>query len=169
MDLTKISASDFSRIQSLLTRKGKLLEDVRSIDAELASIQTGQPAPSKPGRKPDRKPGRPQGVPKAAAAKADKPKAKVKGKAVKRGKRGAVKDSIIATLKAAGPAGLTAREVADILKAKPINIATWFSSTGKTISQIKAGPNGKRIWVDDGSAATAAPEAPAETAPSPAS
>lgn len=167
MDLTKISASDFSRIQSLLTRKGKLLEDVRSIDAELAAIQTGQPATSKPGQKPGRKPGRPPGRPKAAAAKAEKPRAKAKP--AKRGKRGAVKDSIISTLKAAGPAGLTAREVADILKAKPINIATWFSSTGKTISQIKPGPNGKRIWMDDGSTATAGPAAPAEAEPAPAS
>lgn len=157
MDLTKISASEFTRIQSLLTRKGKLLEDLRSIDAELASIQAGEAAPSKPGRKPGRPPGRPPGKPSKAAAKATKPKAKP----AKRGKRGAVKDSIIATLKAAGPSGLTAREVADILKAKTINIATWFSSTGKTIPQIKAGPNGKRIWVDDAPATTeaAAPDA----------
>jgi hypothetical protein len=162
MDLTKISASEFGRIQALLQRKGKLQDEIRSIDSELASIQSGTPAASKPGRKPGRAPGRP----KKSAPKAPAPKAK--SKPGKRGKRGAVKDSIIKILKAAGPEGLTAREVADELKAKPINIATWFSSTGKLISQIKAGANGKRVWVE-GTAPAEAPAAPAETAEAPAS
>lgn len=148
MDLTKISASDFVRIQSLLQRKGKLQDEIRSIDAELAAIQAGE----KPAVKRGRKPGRPA----KAAPKAEKPKSKGR-----RGKRGAVKDSIMNLLKSAGPEGLTAREVADKLGAKPINISTWFSSTGRQFSQIKSGPNGKRIWVESASA-------PAEPAPEPA-
>lgn len=151
MDLTKISASDFVRIQSLLQKKGKLQDEIRSIDAELSAIQTGE----KPAAKRGRKPGRPA----KAAPKAEKPKSKGK-----RGKRGAVKDSIIQLLKAAGPGGLTAREVATELGAKPINISTWFSSTGRQFPQIQSGPNGKRIWVEGAAPEAAAGAAPAEAA-----
>lgn len=145
MDLTKITASDFVRIQALLQKKGKLQDDIRSIDAELAAIQSGEKPAVRRGRKPGRQ------------SKAEQPKAKAKAKGGKRGKRGAVKESIISLLKEAGPSGLTAREVADKLKAKPINISTWFSSTGKQIPQIKSGPDGKRIWVEAVEAVEAAP------------
>lgn len=154
MDLTKISASEFTRIQGLLQKKGKLQDEIRSIDAELTAIQTGAAPAATRGRKPGR--------PAKPAPKPEKAKAKAKAKG---GKRGAVKDAIIGLLKAAGPEGLTAREVADKLGAKPINISTWFSSTGKQIPQIRSAANGKRVW--DEAAAAAAPEAPAEPASEP--
>lgn len=150
MDLTKISASQFARIQGLLQKKGRLIDEIQAIDSELTSIQSGGAPVAKRGRKPGR--------PAKAVGKVEK--AKSKGS-----KRGAVKESIIQLLKGAGPEGLTAREVADQLKAKPINISTWFSSTGKQIPQIKSGPNGKRIWVED--AAPSAPSTSTEAAPSP--
>ena len=58
-------------------------------------------------------------------------------------KRGALKETIISTLKAAGKEGLKVREIADIIGAKPVNIHAWFNSTGKKVEGIKKLKTGK--------------------------
>ena len=83
MNLASISAKDFLKIAKLLKTKDALLADLADIDAELSAFGTGE---SKGARR-----GRP------AAAKAKAPKAP-------RAARGALKETIITLLKAAGPA-----------------------------------------------------------------
>jgi len=144
MNLTQIASADLKRVVTLVEQKETLLAQVAQLNAELASFQAGESAapaaPAAPARgKPGRKPGRP------AKAKA--------------GARGALKAAISALLQGAGASGLTVKEIAATLKAKPGNVHVWFSSTGKTIKEIKKLAPGTYGW-----AGTAA-KAPATKAP----
>jgi hypothetical protein len=57
-----------------------------------------------------------------------------------------MKAAITALLTAAGAAGLSVREMAARLNTKPGNVHVWFSSTGRTVKEIrKLGP-GKYGW-----------------------
>ena len=114
----------------MVEQKETLLAQVAQIDAGLARFQADEPvAPAAPARgKPGRKPGRP------ATAQAQV------------GARGARKNAIVGLLQGAGAAGLTVQAIAATLQAKPGNVHVWFSSTGKTVKEIrKLGP-GKYGW-----------------------
>jgi transposase-like protein len=140
MNLTQIASADLKRVVTLVEQKETLLAQVAQLNAELASFQAGESvAPAAPVKaKPGRKPGRP------AKAKA--------------GARGALKAAIVALLQGAGAAGLTVQAIAATLKAKPGNVHVWFSSTGKTIKEIRKLAPGTYGWTG-----TAAP-APAPAA-----
>jgi hypothetical protein len=129
MNLTQIASADLKRVVALVEQKETLLAQVAQLEAELAGFQSGEPvAPATPAKgKPGRKPGRP--------AKA------------RTGARGALKAAIIELLTGAGASGLTVQELAAKLKAKPGNVHVWFSSTGKTIKQVKKLGPGKYGWV----------------------
>jgi len=144
MNLTQIASADLKRVITLVEQKETLLAQVTKIDADLASFQSGEPvAPAAPARgKPGRKAGRP------AKAKA--------------GGRGAMKAAIIELLQGAGASGLTVKELAAKLKAKPGNVHVWFSSTGKTIKEIKKLAPGKYGWAG-AAAPVATPAAAAKT------
>jgi hypothetical protein len=122
MNWTRIAAADLNRIIGLVEQKEALQAQVVEIDAELANFQPGAPAAparDKPGRQPENK----------LAAK------------------GALKAAIVELLKGAGKPGLTVREIATQLQAKPGNVHVWFSSTGKKVGEInKVGP-GTYAWV----------------------
>ncbi len=128
MDLTQIASADLKRVVALVEQKETLLAQVAQLEAELAGFQSGEPvAPATPAKgKPGRKPGLP--------AKA------------RTGARGALKAAIIELLTGAGASGLTVQELAAKLKAKPGNVHVWFSSTGKTIKQVKKLGPGKYGW-----------------------
>ena len=64
----------------------------------------------------------------------------------KRQKRGQLKESIVALLKGAGKGGLAVKDIASRLKVKPVNVHTWFATTGKKIAEIR-NVNGQRVWV----------------------
>jgi len=59
-------------------------------------------------------------------------------KTVKRGKRGAVKELILAGLKEAGEAGIAVKHLAAKLAIKPQNIHVWIHTTGKKNGLIEA-------------------------------
>ncbi len=141
MNLTQIASADLKRVVTLVEQKETLLAQVAKLDAELASFESGKPAaPVAPAKgKPGRKPGRP--------AKA------------KTGGRGAMKAAIVQLLTAAGASGLSVQDIAAKLKAKPGNVHVWFSSTGKTVKEIKKLAPGKFGW--SGTAIPAAAAAPA--------
>jgi hypothetical protein len=128
MNLTQITSADLKRIVTLLEQKETLRAQIAQLDAELAGFHSGEPATpaapaaGKPGRTPDR----------PAIAKT--------------GGRGAMKAAIIELLTAAGTAGLSVQEIAARLKAKPGNIHVWFSSTGRTVKEIKKLGPGKYGW-----------------------
>jgi len=72
-------------------------------------------------------------------------KAKGGDKSAKRGKRGALKESILAALKAAAASGLSAKELSSRLGVKNQNIHVWFSSTGKGVKGLKK--SGAGTWI----------------------
>ena len=129
MNFTQIASADLKRVITLVEQKETLLAQVAKLNAELAGFQSGEPVvPAAPAKgKPGRKPGRP--------AKA------------KTGVRGAMKAAIIELLTAAGASGLTVKEIASKLKAKPGNVHVWFSSTGKTVKEIKKIAPATYAWV----------------------
>ncbi len=56
----------------------------------------------------------------------------------KRGRRGAVKELILAGLKEAGEAGIAVKHLAAKLAIKPQNLHVWFHTTGKKTGLVKA-------------------------------
>lgn len=55
----------------------------------------------------------------------------------KRAKPGQFKDSVIATVKAAGKAGINVKDIARKLGLDPQRIYVWFNATGKKVKSIK--------------------------------
>ncbi len=58
-----------------------------------------------------------------------------------------MKAAIIELLEGAGGSGLTVKEIAAKLNAKPGNVHVWFSSTGKTVKEIKKVKPATYAWV----------------------
>jgi hypothetical protein len=52
-------------------------------------------------------------------------------------RRAALKDGLLKALQAAGKEGLSVKELAASLKAKPASVSVWFYTTGKKIKGIK--------------------------------
>jgi hypothetical protein len=73
-------------------------------------------------------------VAKAASPAKGKPGRK---RAARAGRRGALKEQILAILKSAGPGGIKTSEIAQKIGANPKNVAIWFSTTGKKTPGIK--------------------------------
>ena len=122
MNWTHIAIADLNRIVELVEQKEALQAQVAKINAELASFQPGEPAApaqDKPGRQPQ----------------------------VKLAAKGALKTAIIELLKGAGKSGLTVKEIAAQLEAKPGNIHVWFLSTGKRVKEINKVGLGQYAWV----------------------
>jgi len=66
-----------------------------------------------------------------------KPVAPVKRGAGKRAKPGQFKDSVLATVKAAGKAGISVKDIARKLGLNPQRIYVWFNATGSKVKAIK--------------------------------
>ena len=65
-------------------------------------------------------------------------KSAAKKRGPRRGRRrAALKDDLLRKLQAAGKEGLTVKELANALKAKPASVSVWFYTTGKKIKGIK--------------------------------
>lgn len=80
----------------------------------------------------------PAPAPAAKPAPVNKPAAPVaKRPAGKRAKPGQFKDSVIATVKAAGKAGVNVKDIARKLGLDPQRIYVWFNATGKKVKSIK--------------------------------
>ncbi len=147
MDPTQITSADVKQMARLVEQREALQAEVAEINAELGSFQPGEPvAPAAPAKgKPGRKPGQ--------AVKA------------KTGGRGAIKAAITELLTAAGESGLSVQDIAAKLEVKPGNVHAWFSSTGKTVKEIRKLAPGKFGW--SGTAVPVAAPAPAAKTESP--
>ena len=65
------------------------------------------------------------------------------------GKRGALKESIIAELKSAGESGISIKELSEKLNVKSANLHAWFGSTGKKLEGLsKIGPAKYRLAIE---------------------
>jgi len=135
--------------------KSALYKQVAALDARISALGTGKSvaAPKAVAAKaPGKRRGRPPGVkvakapkapkaPKAAKVKAPKapkaPKVPAPAKAAKTGsKRGALKGDILKLLAAAGPEGVSVKDISSALGVKNQNVHVWFSTTGKKMPEI---------------------------------
>lgn len=64
-------------------------------------------------------------------------KAKAASRTETRGRRGALKEQIIAELEKAGEKGISVRDLADRLGTKPANLHTWFSTNSSRVPGLK--------------------------------
>jgi hypothetical protein len=122
MDISKLSSAQLARAIRLVKVKETLEAKLQKVVSELGSLEGTAPVrrgrkPGRPKKTAGRKPGRPPGRP------------------ARRGKR--LKESLLKTLKGAGAAGITVKELAAKLKVKPNNVFSWFYTTGKKVSGIK--------------------------------
>jgi hypothetical protein len=107
MSLSSLTSSQLQRAIELLKEKEMLEAKLADVAKALDSLQTGE-VPTK--SLPPEKRGR---------------------------RRMKLKDAVLKKLAAAGKAGLTVKELAASLKAKPTSVSVWFYTTGKKIKGIK--------------------------------
>jgi len=124
MKLTNITSVALRNLIKLTERKESLIQEIESIEGQLASLITGKPA-----RVGAKRRGRP-------AKKGPKTSVK-KNVRSKRSPRGAIKKKILAALKAAGDAGLKVTDLSKKIGVKNANVHVWFSSTGSKLPEIK--------------------------------
>ena len=111
MSLANLSSASLQRLVELITEK-------EAIQAKLVKIQTSIEALA------------------AGSASKESPVAVPTGKRSTR-RRGKLKDRLLKELDAAGTEGLTVKDLAAKLKAKPTSVSVWFYTTGKKIKGIK--------------------------------
>jgi len=152
MDLSKLTPSVLRELLKLSELKAALHKQVAALDARISALGTGKSvaAPKAAAVKaPGKRRGRPPGgkaakAPKVKAPKAPKaakepkaPKAPAPAKAAKTGsKRGALKGDILKLLAAAGPEGVSVKDISSALGVKNQNVHVWFSTTGKKMPEI---------------------------------
>lgn len=108
MNFSNITTASIRQLTKIVERKDQLVQEIAEIEAQMAAVLSGQPAPK---------------TPKGSVKKAE-PK-------VRRGKRGSVAKSIIAALEAAGSEGVQVTDLAQQLGIKGANLHAWFAATGK--------------------------------------
>ena len=121
MDITQIKSAVLKQIAAKLEKREQLVAQLEALDQEIAALQSGGKEPSK----------------------------KIKGTKVtagKRNKRGAVKELIIAELKAAGAKGTTVADMAKKLNRDGKSLHAWFHNIGKKITNIKRIDRGLFRW-----------------------
>src|SRR3954465_12953137 len=104
--LTQIPSSTLRQLVKLSEQKEKLLAQIQDVDREMVRLQ------------------RKHGIP--TVAHDQEPPFRVK-LPVRRGKRGALKEKILKTLRGAGKRGLTIGELSDKLGVRSANLYVWFN------------------------------------------
>jgi len=123
MSILDISPANLRTIVSLAEKREGLLSEVAKIETQIRALEGSKPETGK-------KPGK---VRKASSA---KPAG---------GRRGKVKDLIIAELQAAGKGGVSVKELAPKLGLKAQNLHVWFNTTGKKLGAKRIGPGKYRL------------------------
>lgn len=170
MNLTQLTSAELKRIAGLLEQKEALQAQVEGANRQLAAYEpTGADTvtEAKPAATIIAAARRKREISVAGRARiaaAQKARwAKVKraagsGTAVKpvlqpkpakpgRQKRGGLKDSVVALVKANGQHGITVAEMAAKLGAKPRRLFDWFKSTGEGVKEIKKVGRARYGWV----------------------
>ena len=106
-----ISIASLRSLLALAEKREKLTGELSSIEAQIAATLGGNTPISK-----------------NRAVRKTRPPTKTPRK---RGKRGAIKELILAGLKEAGEAGIAVRHLAAKLGLKPGSVHVWFGTTGK--------------------------------------
>jgi hypothetical protein len=137
MEISKISTATLRNVLRLAEKRDALVAKIEKLEK---TINSAAPSKAKP-EAPAKRRGRPAKVVAAAPAK----KAVVAKAAKSSGRRGAVKEQIIAALKAAGSKGVSVKDLASKLDIKAGNIHVWFATTGKTVGVAKVAPGVYRL------------------------
>ena len=107
MSLSSLTSAQLHRLIELVKEKEALQAKLAQVERSLADLESGRTKEEKP---PEKKRGR---------------------------RRAKLKDVLLKKLVAAGKEGLTVKELAASLNAKPTSVSVWFYTTGKKIKGIK--------------------------------
>jgi hypothetical protein len=107
MALSDLSSSQLQRLIQLVKEKESIQAKLNEINHSLENLEGGKATPTEPTAKKGHR------------------------------RRGKLKDGLLKKLHAAGKEGLTVKELAASLKAKPSSVSVWFYTTGKKIRGIK--------------------------------
>jgi hypothetical protein len=111
MSLSSLTSAQLHRLIELVKEKEALQNKLAQVERSLAELESG------------------------AVMKDESP---TKRRGPRRGRRrAALKDGLLKALQAAGKEGLSVKELAASLKAKPASVSVWFYTTGKKIKGIK--------------------------------
>jgi len=111
MSLSSLTSVQLHRLIELVKEKEALQAKLAQVERSLADLESGE---------------------------VTKDEAPTKRRGPRRGRRrAALKDGLLKTLQAAGKDGLSVKELAASLKAKPASVSVWFYTTGKKIKGIK--------------------------------
>ena len=120
MDIHSLTSAHLKQAIQLLAKREALQKRIAGLDAQISDLLGDETAaaPRKNGRV--------------------KTKAKAtKARDTKSHGRGALKDSILAELRAAGTGGVSVKSLVEKLGNKSANLHAWFNMTGKNVPGIK--------------------------------
>jgi hypothetical protein len=119
MALTDLSSAQLERLVRLIEEKETLQAELKRVNQSLDALEKGE---TSDGSKPPRQ--------------------------VRKSRRHSrLKEALLKSLQSAGKAGLTVKELADTLKAKPSSVSVWFYTTGKKVKGIKKVGKGKYAYI----------------------
>lgn len=151
MDLTHITSQSLRRVLNLTERKDELVKLVSELETEISKSLTGAKATF--GKAFSKAVSKPVSQPSKVAKKPAK---------ARKGKRGGLKDRVLALLASAGDKGLRVKDIASKLGTSTGNVSVWFSTTGKSLT-TKLQPG--RYAISAGTAVDVKPaSSPARTA-----
>jgi hypothetical protein len=111
MSLSSLTSAQLHQLIELVKEKEALQAKLAQVERSLVDLESG---------------------------KVTKDEAPAKRRGPRRGRRrAALKDGLLKALQAAGKEGLSVKELAASLKAKPASVSVWFYTTGKKIKGIK--------------------------------
>lgn len=123
MAISQLSTSVLKNILKLTEQRESLLSEIAKIENQIEALYAGGAVSAKATRSRGAK------TAKASGSKSS-------------GRRGALKEAILAALKASGDKGISVKELSEKLGVKAQNVHVWFSSTGRklgTIQKLSAG------------------------------
>ncbi len=136
MDLTKLNTGVLRDLLKLTEQKADLLQQIADIDKSIGALASGT-APAVTRVKRTRRTRKVRAYRKRLAPVETPGAAAPKVRKARRGRRGALKERILALLAVSGSGGIAVRDIAAKLNAKPQNIHVWFSTTGKKLKEVK--------------------------------
>lgn len=111
MSLTNLSSAALERLVALISKKEVIQTKLDKIQRAIEAISTG------------------------VQSKQSRVTVGTRKRAARRG--GKLKERLLEALEAAGKVGLSVKDLAANLKAKPASVSVWFYTTGKKIKGIK--------------------------------
>jgi hypothetical protein len=110
MAFSDLSSSQLQKLIQLVKEKESLQSQLDQVNRSLATLESGDTSSKGPD---------------------------VAKRPARRRRRARLKEGLLKKLQAAGKGGLTIKDLATSLKAKPASVSVWFYTTGKKVKGIK--------------------------------